>query len=51
MPVQSRFLQSGAFDAQNMLTVPHAKVVRKLGTLPPGELASVEEAVRRWLGL
>jgi mRNA interferase MazF len=44
-------LQSGAFDAQNMLTVPLAKVVRKLGTLPPDELASVEEAVRRWLGL
>jgi mRNA interferase MazF len=51
VPVQSRFLQSGAFDAQNLLTVPHAKAVRKIGTLPPGELASVEGAVRRWLGL
>jgi mRNA interferase MazF len=51
VPVQSRFLQAGVFDAQNVLTVPLAKMVRKLGSLPRGELASVEEAVRRWLGL
>jgi mRNA interferase MazF len=49
--VQTRFLQGGVFDAQNMLTVPHAKLVRRLGTLPPDQLALVEEAVRRWLGL
>jgi mRNA interferase MazF len=49
--VQSRFLAAGVFDAQNMLTVPHTKLVRKLGSLPPDQLAKVEEAVRRWLGL
>jgi len=49
--VQARFLQGGVFDAQNMLTVPHAKLVRRLGTLPPDQLAPVEDAVRRWLGL
>jgi len=27
------FLQVGAFDAQNLVTIPHAKLVRKLGTL------------------
>ena len=49
--VQSRFLAAGVFDAQNILTVPHAKLVRKLGSLPPDQLVRVEEAVRRWLGL
>jgi hypothetical protein len=34
-----------------MLTVPHAKLVRKLGDLPPDQLALVERAVRDWLGL
>ena len=49
--VKVRFLKPGVFDAQNLVTVPDAKVLRKLGVLPPGELARVEEAVRRWLGL
>ena len=49
--VQARFLQAGVFDAQNMLTVPHAKLVRKLGDLPPDQLTLVEQAVRNWLGL
>jgi mRNA interferase MazF len=49
--VRSRFLQAGVFDAQNMLTVPYAKLVRKLGSLPPDQLALVEDAVRRWLEL
>ena len=47
----SRFLAQGAFDAQNMLTVPHAKLIRKLGILSPDVLAKVEDAVRRWIGL
>jgi hypothetical protein len=34
-----------------VLTVPQAKLVRKLGDLTADQLASVEEAVRRWLGL
>ena len=49
--VRARFLQTGVFDAQNMLTVPHAKLVRKLGDLPPDQLTLVEQAVRNWLGL
>jgi mRNA interferase MazF len=49
--VSVRFLKVGVFDAQNLETVPHAKFVRKLGDLPPDQLALVEEAVRRWLGL
>jgi mRNA interferase MazF len=49
--VRTRFLQAGVFDVQNMLTVPHAKLVRKLGDLPPDQLALVEQAMRIWLGL
>jgi mRNA interferase MazF len=49
--VQPRFLQAGVFDAQNMLTVPHAKLVRKLDVLPSDQLVLVEQAVRNWLGL
>jgi mRNA interferase MazF len=49
--LQVRFLQRGAFDAQNLITVPHAKLIRRLGSLRSGQLAAAEEAVRRWLAL
>ena len=41
----------GVFDAQNIGTVPAAKLVRRLTRLPDGKLAEVETAVRKWLGL
>jgi mRNA interferase MazF len=50
--VQAKFLHGGGvFDAQQVLTVPQVKLVRKLGDMPPDQLALVEEAVRRWLAL
>ncbi len=49
--VQTKFLQGGVFDAQQIVTVPQVKLIRKLGDLPPDQLALVEEAVRRWLSL
>jgi mRNA interferase MazF len=49
--VQASFLKPGVFDAQQILTVPQAKLVRKLGDLTADQLTLVEEAVRRWLGL
>jgi mRNA interferase MazF len=50
--VQARFLQKGGvFDAQQLVTVPQVKLIRKLGDLPTDQLALVEQAVRRWLGL
>ncbi|HEX9928677.1 MAG TPA: type II toxin-antitoxin system PemK/MazF family toxin [Pyrinomonadaceae bacterium] len=49
--IKVRYLKAGAFDAQNLVTIPHAKLIRKLGTLQPNELASVENAVRLWLSL
>lgn len=45
------FLRAGVFDAQNLVTVPHAKLIRRLGGLAEAELAAVEGAVRSWLGL
>jgi mRNA interferase MazF len=48
----AKFLYGGGvFDAQQIVTVPQAKLVRKLGDLPPDQLTLVEDAVRRWLGL
>lgn len=49
--VKVPFLRAGAFDAQNLVTVPHAKLIRKLGTLQKEQLAFVEDAARFWLGL
>ena len=49
--VSARILKSGVFDAQNMATVPHAQLIRKLGDLAADQLALVEEAIKRWLGL
>jgi mRNA interferase MazF len=49
--VNSRFLKPGAFDAQNVITIPLAKLVRKLGILDANDLNSVEIAFRQWLGL
>jgi mRNA interferase MazF len=51
IPVAVRFLKAGVFDAQNLVTVPHAKLVRRLGNLGSAELKLVEQAVRKWLGL
>jgi mRNA interferase MazF len=45
------FLREGAFDAQNLVTIPHAKLIRKLGILQSEQLSSVEDAVCFWLGL
>ena len=49
--VTARFLKPGVFDTQNIVTVPLAKLVRKIGQLSADQLVSVEQAVRRWLSL
>jgi mRNA interferase MazF len=48
--ITTRFLRPGVFDAQNLVTIPRAKLLRKLGALSPTQLAAVEAAVRAWLG-
>lgn len=45
------FLRSGAFDAQNIVTIPTVKLLRKVGRLAQDELTAVENGVRLWLGL
>ena len=45
-----RFLKPGAFDTQNLITIPNVKLIRALGTLPDDQLADVESAVKHWLG-
>lgn len=58
-PRQSRFevsisvplLRPGVFGAQNLVTIPHAKLVRRLGVLSSSQLSAVERAVCLWLGL
>src|SRR5262245_39253755 len=49
--VPKRFLQVGVFDAQGLVTVAPARLLRRLGKLQPSELLLIEEAVKRWLGL
>jgi mRNA interferase MazF len=49
--VPKKFLSSGAFDAQGLVTVAPARLIRNLGDLLPNELALVEEAVKQWLGM
>jgi mRNA interferase MazF len=49
--VPARFLQPGVFDAQNLISIPHAKLVRRLGVLTPDQMDAVSVVVRKWLGL
>jgi mRNA interferase MazF len=49
--VPARFLSAGAFVAQSLVTIPLVKLVRPLGRLQAVQLAQVETAVRRWLGM
>ena len=49
--IKTRFLRPSVFDAQNLVTVPRAKLIRKLGTLSAAQPTSVEKALRLWLSL
>ena len=49
--VSAPFLRAGVFDAQNLVTIPHAKLIRTLGKLSSAQLAVVERATAIWLGL
>jgi mRNA interferase MazF len=46
-----KFLSEGAFDAQGLVTVAPARLIRKLGSLTQDELQQVEAAVKQWLAL
>lgn len=49
--IRASFLREGVFDAQNLVTVPEAKLIRKLGSLSLEQLRPIEAVVRLWLGL
>jgi mRNA interferase MazF len=49
--VSAPFLRTGVFDAQNLITIPHAKLIRSLGVFSGAQFAVVERAVRLWLGM
>ena len=46
-----KFLKPGAFECQNLTTISHAQLLRKLGTLTSEQMQSIEDAVCEWLGL
>lgn len=48
--ISAPFLRAGVF-AQSLVTIPHAKLVRRLGKLSDIQLASVQRGVCLWLGL
>jgi mRNA interferase MazF len=50
LEIEVNFLRAGAFDVQNIITIPHAKLLRKLGDLTPAQLAEIEEVLLFWLG-
>jgi mRNA interferase MazF len=45
------FLRAGGFDAQSLVTIPIAKLLRPLGRLKLGQLTAIESALCGWLGL
>jgi mRNA interferase MazF len=48
---QARGMQSGAFDAQGLVSIPEVKLERRLGVAAQETLLQVEDAVRAWLDL
>ncbi len=44
------FLREGVFDAQNIITIPKARLIRKIGVLPELYFNNVEDSVCLWLG-
>jgi mRNA interferase MazF len=46
-----RYLKAGVFDAQNLVTVPEAKLLRRLGHLSQLDFENVLRAVLAWLGV
>jgi mRNA interferase MazF len=52
VPIDAPFFQKpGAFDVQGIATISRTKLEKKLGSLTPQQLSSIEQALRNWLGL
>jgi len=48
--IETRFLREGVFDVQNIITIAHAKLLRKLGDLTPEQMAEIDKILLFWLG-
>jgi mRNA interferase MazF len=48
--VKTKLLKEGVFDVQNIITIPHAKLLRKLGSLTSEQIVAVEKRLLIWLG-
>ena len=44
-------LRPGVFDVQNLITIPFAKYIRRLGSLSEEQMVQIEDTLRMWLGL
>ncbi len=44
-------LQDGVFDAQQMVTLPESKLLRRRAVLTGAQMKLVEDALALWLGL
>ena len=51
VPMRVPGLDEGGFDAQNLYTVPAAKLIRRRAVLTTVQMKEIEERVRLWLGL
>ena len=49
--VSAKYLRSGGFDVQGIVTIPTVRLIRLLGVLSSEQLKSVESGVCSWLGL
>lgn len=49
--VPVRFLRTGAFDAQGIVTVPMARLMNRLGMLTADQIGAIERGVCAWLGI
>ena len=45
------FLQKGAFDAQNIVTIPYTTLIRKIGNINQKTLSKVESKICDWLDI
>ena len=51
VPHQARGFDPGGFDAQGIGSVPHVRLIRRLGSVDAPTFARVETAVKAWLGV
>ena len=50
VPHEAPLFKAGAFDAQNIGTVPAVKLMKFLARLPDSQFAEIASVVRLWLG-